>query len=88
MLVAVGSGLPRGRSSVWRGARRHGPEGRSRATEMRPGDPIPTISGFRMVTVLFIKVRSARKTNAAQPGRAQPSLGRATLGTKGIPGSE
>ena len=46
----------------------------SKLAEMRPGDPIPTISGFRMVTVLFIKVRSTRETNAAQPDRAaQPS---------------
>ena len=60
----------------------------SKLAVMRPGDPIPTISGFRMVTVLFIKVRSTRKNNAAQPGRAQASPGRVTLGTKGIPGSE
>ena len=60
----------------------------SKLAEMGPGDPIPTISGFRMVTVLFIKVRSTRKTNAGQLGRAQTSLGRVTLGTKGIPGSE
>jgi len=61
----------------------------SKLAEMRPGDPIPTISGFRMVTVLFIKVRSTRKTNAAQRfWAAQTSPGRVTLGTKGIPGSE
>ena len=41
----------------------------SKLAEMGPGDPIPTISGFRMVTVLFIKVRPTRKTNAGQLGR-------------------
>ena len=47
----------------------------SKLAEMRPGDPIPTISGFRMVTVLFIKVRSTRKANAAQPDRAAQPRG-------------